>query len=902
MTSYNLFAQATPTGLTSGAGNNGTNGIHFTVKGLCTLAGVWHYSSASDTQLPTSIGVYTTQANPASGTLVTSNTATWLTAPGGGSASAGSGWCFAAFTSPPSLTPGVDYMATQFRNDSVNRWFSFYTVTWPVNVTMLTAPMDKSTSALSQGWYNIGTSMAFPLTQTSTAGSNFGMDVQVTTTPPVAIFDQPATGRADASVSSAVYTWPVNPTAGSTVLIALSATDFGVSSAVDNGTSPTTFSIDLALAPGAISGKYILRGNNITLPASGNYHVTVTFGGTNNFTSGEGASFLGLASGAASATNTNTATSTSASTGNVTPPATGSLLYGGVTTASSLNPETITLTTAGAATVYTNTNGASFLAGSWAYKPVTTTTAQGLAWTLGDSVSWGGYVAVYALSGTTHSGATALTGSGTFTAAGVFAGAASLSGSGTITATGQKKVPGAAALTGSGTITASGVFAGAASLSGSGTFTATGQKQVPGATAMSGSGTLAAAGHFAGAASLSGSGTFTATGQKQVPGAAALTGSGTFTAAGHFAGAAALSGSGTFTGTAQKQVPGAAAMSGSGALTAAGVFAGAASLSGSGTFTATGQKQAPGAASLSGSGTFTATGQKTVPGVLAASGSGTLTAAGQKQVPAAAALSGSGTFAATGQKSVPGAAAMSGTGSMTAREGNLKPGAASLTGSGTFTGTGQKQVPGATAMSGSGTLAAGPLVTYNRAASLSGSGTFTATGQKSVPGAAPLSGSGAFTATGQKSVPGSAPLSGSGSLTAAGSFFFSGAAALSGSGTLTPDGQKQVPAAASLTGSGTFTANGVPVRFGTSAFYSAVVLTVTATAGPDLEALWAAYQQARLFAEAQASGYRMTRVAAVTDGTAGFLYGSVYEAERAADAAYEAFQAAQRRVRAGVTG
>jgi hypothetical protein len=174
VTTYTLFGQAGPGSVTSGTGNNGTNGLHFTVSQACTLQGVWHYSPGTSTQLPTSIGLYTVTSLGTSGTLVTSNTASW-------SGAAGSGWVFASFTSPPALSPGTNYMATQFRNDAASEWFVFYTVTWPVASGILTAPKDESTSALSQGWYNVGTSMAFPTTQSGTAGSNFGMDVQVAT-------------------------------------------------------------------------------------------------------------------------------------------------------------------------------------------------------------------------------------------------------------------------------------------------------------------------------------------------------------------------------------------------------------------------------------------------------------------------------------------------------------------------------------------------------------------------------------------------------------------------------------------------------------------------------------------------------------------------------------------------
>lgn len=175
MAVYTLFGQAAPGGtINAGTGNNGTNGLHVHVSAPSVMQGIWHWSSASDTQLPTSVGLYVITTLGTSGTLVTSNTATW-------SGAAGSGWVYAAFTAPPALSPGTEYMAVKFRNDAVNRWFSYYSVTWPVSSGILTAPMDEATSATSQGWYNIGTSMAFPTTQTSTAGSNFGMDVSVST-------------------------------------------------------------------------------------------------------------------------------------------------------------------------------------------------------------------------------------------------------------------------------------------------------------------------------------------------------------------------------------------------------------------------------------------------------------------------------------------------------------------------------------------------------------------------------------------------------------------------------------------------------------------------------------------------------------------------------------------------
>jgi hypothetical protein len=175
VTSYSLFNQAAETVTSAGTGNNGTNGLHFTVSVASTLAGIWHYSPSgySQTQLPVTIGLYTTQSSPSTGTLVTSQAATW-------SGAAGSGWVFAAFTSPPSLASGTAYMAVQFRNDATDGWFCFTDpFTWPVTSGIVTAPEDVSTG---QGWYNIGTALAFPATQL--AGYNWWMDVQVTTSGP----------------------------------------------------------------------------------------------------------------------------------------------------------------------------------------------------------------------------------------------------------------------------------------------------------------------------------------------------------------------------------------------------------------------------------------------------------------------------------------------------------------------------------------------------------------------------------------------------------------------------------------------------------------------------------------------------------------------------------------------
>lgn len=135
---------------------------------------------------------------------------------------------------------------------------------------------------------------------------------------------------------------------------------------------------------------------------------------------------------------------------------------------------------------------------------------------------------------------------------------------------------------------------GAVALSGTGSLTAAGTREVLGVTALSGAGTLTSAGSHAafGAAALTGTGSSTTAGTHTGLGAAALTGTGSQTAAGvrEVLGAAALTGVGSQTAAATHGGLGAAALTGTGSLTATGglVISGEAALSGVGSLTAVG--------------------------------------------------------------------------------------------------------------------------------------------------------------------------------------------------------------------------------------------------------------------------------------------------------------------------
>lgn len=112
-------------------------------------------------------------------------------------------------------------------------------------------------------------------------------------------------------------------------------------------------------------------------------------------------------------------------------------------------------------------------------------------------------------------------------------------------------------------------------------------------------------------------------------------------------------------------------------------------------------------------------------------------------------------------------------------------------------------------------------------------------------------------------------------------------------------GTAALGASPSLTASGSA---GHPVRGGTATLSAQALLAATALPGPDLSALWAAYQAAALAASKARESWHMMRQAGGTDGTAGFLYQKAYIAERAEEEAYEAFLAAQRIVFPGARG
>jgi hypothetical protein len=231
---------------------------------------------------------------------------------------------------------------------------------------------------------------------TSANPSPFGYGVMAIEMLPAdgVIPDQTATGIVPNGVTSAVMTWPTNPVAGSKALVLV--TSFNpITSVIDNGTTPTTYTLDANDNDNGAADYFVqvFRADNIKLPSSGSYHVTITFGASAQAVAG-GRTYLGLAAGAPASKNEQTTGSVNSAvpaTGSLSPSA-GDLLFGGFLTDASTT--TVTLTTSGATSL--ESNGSVFPVGAVADKVVTATGSQNLAWTVSSATDWATVIARYA--------------------------------------------------------------------------------------------------------------------------------------------------------------------------------------------------------------------------------------------------------------------------------------------------------------------------------------------------------------------------------------------------------------------------------------------------------------------------------------------------------------------------
>lgn len=667
--------------------------------------------------------------------------------------------------------------------------------------------------------------------------------------------DQKSTLAQVSSATSLATSWAANPQAGSTVLVFVQVAS-QPTSVVDNGTTPSTFTLD----KGTLSGKgaWIYRANNITLPSAGSYSVTATVASAGTIQIA-GISYLNVQPGAPTATNNGGTTGTAVSSGAASPANPGGLVFGGFSDASSLNPETITFTGSAPLTEeYRSTNGSSFW--PFACADGLTGSSQTLTWTLGDSVAWGAAIAAYDFTAGSQAGAATLQGTGSVDTALATqqagatlaadanldtafatqqAGATLAAGANLDTALATQRVPatlsGAGSLGdvaaqgsggtlgGAGSVSTAVIQGAVASLSGAGSL---GTTAVQGAgAALSGTGSVSAQGGPAGAATLGGAGSVTTAagagsgvgGQGSVTtGAsllapASLAGTGSLSTSATVSAIATLVGAGSLTTAVTQRVI--ATLAGAGALSTAeiqgaGVSLGAAgslstaeiqgtivTLGGAGSLGTLDITGAP--ATLGGQGSVTTA--ATISAVAALAGTGSLTGSTSQ----GSGLSGIGSIGPAATQLAP--AVLAGAGSLTAAA--IQAATATLAGAGSLTAAvtqaagatlgGAGSVSGTTGqganLGGAGSI--GPAVTQLAPAVLSGTASLSTAATQLAP--VTLTGTGSVTAAAtQRAV---ATLAGAGSV---GTLDITGApAALGAAGSLTTPAVLAAPATLAAAGS-----------------------------------------------------------------------------------------------------
>lgn len=213
----------------------------------------------------------------------------------------------------------------------------------------------------------------------------------------MAILRDQLSGLGALNATSLAVTWSVNPAPGAKVLLAILTGSTAPTSVVDNGTVPRTFIQDVTDTTRA-NKVFIFRGDNITVPASGSYTVTISMPSSQNITSG-GISYTGVATGGPTASSVNDAANSGpVSTGNATPARAGALGFAAFADLLASGTDSIALTNASFTSQFTETNATSFITGAVADWINTGggPTAENCTWTISASVTqWAGLIAVY---------------------------------------------------------------------------------------------------------------------------------------------------------------------------------------------------------------------------------------------------------------------------------------------------------------------------------------------------------------------------------------------------------------------------------------------------------------------------------------------------------------------------
>jgi hypothetical protein len=200
------------------------------------------------------------------------------------------------------------------------------------------------------------------------------------------------------STSSAGLTaaFSSNPAAGSKVLVVVQASALATLAVTDNGTAPGTFVQDAScLNSGGNPSLFVYRADNITLPASGTYAVSVTLSPTGPLQIAA-AAYTGVQNGPPSGTSAIIGSGKNPATNPVVPADLAGLFFEAFFCTSSLNPESITSATPEFTVGPAQANGTSSFAGALSDAIVSSPAPRAGGWTLPDAPNFAAIMTAYA--------------------------------------------------------------------------------------------------------------------------------------------------------------------------------------------------------------------------------------------------------------------------------------------------------------------------------------------------------------------------------------------------------------------------------------------------------------------------------------------------------------------------
>lgn len=176
---YTLFGQGSTAGSSNSAVSSETEGMQFSLSAPANLTGIWVYSPAGATALPSGIGIFKV-TGAGTGTIVPgsqNNAPTW-------SGAAGSGWVRCAYKGGPLLTPGNNYKVCMFWNagGGTIAFIHFYWTTGAGGGGLVSGIISAPNNAgadVGQDSYEAGAAISYPATTFD--ASNYWIDVEVTT-------------------------------------------------------------------------------------------------------------------------------------------------------------------------------------------------------------------------------------------------------------------------------------------------------------------------------------------------------------------------------------------------------------------------------------------------------------------------------------------------------------------------------------------------------------------------------------------------------------------------------------------------------------------------------------------------------------------------------------------------